>query len=232
MRNISMVYRTDLVETHALRGFDLRVDRGEFVAVTGPSGAGKTTVMGIAGLLEAPTSGQYLLDGMRVSALPDHERSALRSRKIGFVFQSFNLVPELDLRNNVEMPLRYAGVPRKERKRRAESALGLVGLSARMSHFPTQLSGGQQQRAAIARAIAGEPPLLLADEPTGNLDSGMAQGILALLDQLNAHGTTIVMVTHDPILAARASRRIRMLDGRIVGPPEPASEHAPEMAAC
>jgi putative ABC transport system ATP-binding protein len=232
MRNISMVYRTDLVETHALRGFDLRVDRGEFVAVTGPSGAGKTTVMGIAGLLETPTSGQYLLDGTPVNTLPDHGRSALRSRKIGFVFQSFNLVPELDLRNNVELPLRYAGVPVKERKRRAESALGLVGLSARMNHFPAQLSGGQQQRAAIARAIAGEPSLLLADEPTGNLDSGMAQGILALLDQLNAHGTTIVMVTHDPILAVRASRRIRKLDGRIIGPQEPAPERAPEMASC
>jgi putative ABC transport system ATP-binding protein len=232
MRNISMVYRTDLVETHALRGFDLRVDRGEFVAVTGPSGAGKTTVMGIAGLLETPTSGQYLLDGTPVNTLPDHERSVLRSRKIGFVFQSFNLVPELDLRNNVELPLRYAGVPVKERKRKAESALGLVGLSARMNHFPAQLSGGQQQRAAIARAIAGEPSLLLADEPTGNLDSGMAQGILALLDQLNAHGTTIVMVTHDPILAVRASRRIRMLDGRIIGPQEPAPERAPEMASC
>ena len=217
MRGISMAYRTDLVETHALRGFDLVVKPGEFVAVTGPSGSGKTTFLSIAGLLETASAGSYLLDGQPVEALSDRQRSELRARSIGFVFQSFNLIPELDLRNNVELPLRYGGMPAAERRRRTDAALHMVGLGTRMEHFPSQLSGGQQQRAAIARAIVTEPSLLLADEPTGNLDSTMAQEILELLEQLNERGTTIVMVTHDPVLAARAGRRVRLLDGCVVG---------------
>ena len=230
MRDVSMVYRTDFVETHALRQFDLTVRPGEFVAVTGPSGSGKTTFLSIAGLLETASSGAYLLDGKSVASLSDRQRSDLRARKIGFVFQSFNLIPELDLRNNVELPLRYGGMAATERKRRADEALHMVGLGTRMDHFPSQLSGGQQQRAAIARAVAGEPSLLLADEPTGNLDSGMAQGILELLEQLNAQGTTIVMVTHDPVIAARAGRRVRLLDGKVVREPSP-KVHAGESVA-
>ncbi len=225
MRGISMAYRTDLVETHALRGFDLVVKPGEFVAVTGPSGSGKTTFLSIAGLLETASAGSYLLDGQPVEALSDRQRSELRARSIGFVFQSFNLIPELDLRNNVELPLRYGGMPAAERRRRTDAALHMVGLGTRMEHFPSQLSGGQQQRAAIARAIVTEPSLLLADEPTGNLDSAMAQEILELLERLNERGTTIVMVTHDPVLAARAGRRVRLLDGCVVSESDPAMMH-------
>ena len=225
MRGISMAYRTDLVETHALRGFDLVVKPGEFVAVTGPSGSGKTTFLSIAGLLETASAGSYLLDGRPVEALSDRQRSELRARSIGFVFQSFNLIPELDLRNNVELPLRYGGMPAAERRRRTDAALHMVGLGTRMEHFPSQLSGGQQQRAAIARAIVTEPSLLLADEPTGNLDSAMAQEILELLERLNERGTTIVMVTHDPVLAARAGRRVRLLDGCVVSESDPAMMH-------
>lgn len=225
MRGISMAYRTDLVETHALRAFDLVVKPGEFVAVTGPSGSGKTTFLSIAGLLETASAGSYLLDGQPVEALSDRQRSELRARSIGFVFQSFNLIPELDLRNNVELPLRYGGMPAAERRRRTDAALHMVGLGTRMEHFPSQLSGGQQQRAAIARAIVTEPSLLLADEPTGNLDSAMAQEILELLEQLNERGTTIVMVTHDPVLAARARRRVIMEDGHAM--PSQPSNHNP-----
>jgi putative ABC transport system ATP-binding protein len=216
MRQVSMVYRNDVVETHALREFDLTVHPGEFVALTGPSGSGKTTFLSIAGLLETQTSGDYLLDGVGVASLSDRQRSDIRAKKLGFVFQSFNLIPELDLRNNVELPLRYGGIPANERRRRTDAALHMVGLGTRMDHFPSQLSGGQQQRAAIARAIVGQPRLLLADEPTGNLDPRMAQEILELLAELNANGTTIVLVTHDPILASRASRRVRLLDGAVV----------------
>ena len=225
MRGISMAYRTDLVETHALRAFDLVVKPGEFVAVTGPSGSGKTTFLSIAGLLETASAGSYLLDGQPVEALSDRQRSELRARSIGFVFQSFNLIPELDLRNNVELPLRYGGMPAAERRRRTDAALHMVGLGTRMEHYPSQLSGGQQQRAAIARAIVTEPSLLLADEPTGNLDSAMAQEILELLERLNERGTTIVMVTHDPVLAARAGRRVRLLDGCVVSESDPAMMH-------
>lgn len=216
MRQVSMVYRNDLVETHALRQFELAIRPGEFVAITGPSGSGKTTFLSIAGLLETPSSGEYFLDGQEVGGLSDRQRSEVRNREIGFIFQSFNLIPELDLRNNVELPLRYGGMPAAEGRRRAEAALHMVGLGTRMEHFPSQLSGGQQQRAAIARAIVCEPRLLLADEPTGNLDSGAAQGILELLGRLHDEGATIVLVTQDPVIAARATRRVRLLDGRLV----------------
>ena len=213
MRQVSKVYRTELVETHALRALDLHVREGEFVAVTGPSGSGKTTFLNIAGLLETFTGGTYLLDGADVSGLSDDARSKLRNQKIGFIFQSFNLIPDLNLFDNCDVPLRYRGMNAAERRRRIEEALGQVGLGSRMKHYPTELSGGQQQRAAIARALAGTPRLLLADEPTGNLDSQMARGVMELLEEINTAGTTIVMVTHDPELAARAQRNVHIVDG-------------------
>ena len=213
MRQVTKVYRTELVETHALRSLDLHVKEGEFVAVTGPSGSGKTTFLNIAGLLETFTGGTYVLDGQDVSGLSDDARSQLRNRKIGFIFQSFNLIPDLNLFDNVDVPLRYRGMSGAERKQRIEDALSRVGLGSRMKHFPAELSGGQQQRAAIARALAGSPRLLLADEPTGNLDSQMARGVMELLEEINGQGTTIVMVTHDPELAARAQRNVHIVDG-------------------
>ena len=213
MKNISKVFRTEMVETHALRGLDLQVDEGEFVAVTGPSGSGKTTFLNIAGLLETFTDGEYVLDGENVRGLSDDARSRLRNRKIGFIFQGFNLIPDLNLFDNVDVPLRYRGLPSSERKKRIEKALADVGLASRMRHYPSELSGGQQQRVAIARALAGEPRLLLADEPTGNLDSQMARGVMELLEDINHQGTTIVMVTHDAELAARAQRNVHIVDG-------------------
>ncbi|MBO9716882.1 MAG: ABC transporter ATP-binding protein [Pseudoxanthomonas sp.] len=213
MRQVSKIYRTAMVETHALRSLDLHVRDGEFVAVTGPSGSGKTTFLNIAGLLETFTEGDYFLDGENVRGMSDDARSRLRNHKIGFIFQGFNLIPDLNLFDNVDVPLRYRGLPAADRKARIEKALAQVGLASRMKHFPAELSGGQQQRVAIARALAGEPKLLLADEPTGNLDSQMARGVMELLEQINAAGTTIVMVTHDPELAARAQRNVHIVDG-------------------
>ena len=213
MQAVSKVYRTELVETHALRALDLHVKEGEFVAVTGPSGSGKTTFLNIAGLLETFTGGEYHLDGVDVKGLGDNARSRLRNEKIGFIFQSFNLIPGLNLFDNVDVPLRYRCMPASERRLRIEDSLGLVGLGSRMKHYPNELSGGQQQRAAIARALAGSPRLLLADEPTGNLDSQMARSVMELLEDINAEGTTVVMVTHDPELAARAQRNVHIVDG-------------------
>ncbi len=215
MKNISMVYRTDLVETHALREFSLEVAEGDFVSVTGPSGSGKTTFLNIAGLLEQFTDGRYELDGRDISSLSDAESSAVRNEKIGFIFQSFNLIPDLNLFDNIDVPLRYRGFNAAERKRRIEKVLETVGLASRMKHLPSQLSGGQQQRVAIARALAGEPRFLLADEPTGNLDSHMAMSVMELLSEINSNGTTIIMVTHDPALADMASRNVHILDGRV-----------------
>jgi putative ABC transport system ATP-binding protein len=215
MQNVTKIYRTDVIETRALREVTLTVDAGEFVAVTGPSGSGKTTFLNVAGLLEPFESGTYHLDGADVSRLTDRERSRLRNVKIGFVFQSFNLIPDLDIYDNVDVPLRYRGLKFGERDKRIMTALELVGLSSRAKHLPSQLSGGQQQRAAIARAIAAEPAFLLADEPTGNLDSEMATQVMDLLGQINAMGTTIVMVTHDPDLARRANRIVHVVDGQV-----------------
>ena len=215
MQNISKVYRAGQVETHALREFSLDVAEGEFVSVTGPSGSGKTTFLNIAGLLESFTSGRYALDGRDVFALSDAELSAVRNEKIGFIFQSFNLIPDLNLFDNVDVPLRYRGFNSAERKRRIEKVLETVGLASRMKHLPSQLSGGQQQRVAIARALAGEPRFLLADEPTGNLDSHMAMSVMELIADINLNGTTIIMVTHDPVLAEMASRNVHILDGRV-----------------
>ncbi len=213
MQAVTKVFRTEHVETHALRSLDLDVGEGEFVAVTGPSGSGKTTFLNVAGLLEGITSGRYELDGEDVSRLGDEALSKLRGRKIGFIFQGFNLVPELDIYNNVELPLRYRGIPRGERKKKVEEALSRVGLTSRMRHRPSQLSGGQQQRVAIARALAGSPQLLLADEPTGNLDSEMANGVMELITEIHRAGATIVMVTHSKELADRAQRTVQIIDG-------------------
>lgn len=215
MKDISKVYKTDLVETHALRDFNLSVNEGEFVAVTGPSGSGKTTFLNIAGLLEGFTAGDYFLDGVNISNLSDNKSAAIRNEKIGFIFQGFNLIPDLNLAENVEVPLRYRGFSSQERKRRMERALEQVGLASRMRHLPSQLSGGQQQRVAIARALAGEPRFLLADEPTGNLDSLMARQVMELLENINRAGTTIIMVTHDVELARRAQRNIQIVDGQV-----------------
>jgi putative ABC transport system ATP-binding protein len=215
MSNVSKVYRTESVETHALREFSLEVDEGEFISVTGPSGSGKTTFLNIAGLLEDFNDGSYKLDGKDVSGLNDNERSHLRNEKIGFIFQSFNLIPELDIFDNVDVPLRYRGFNAAERKKRIDHVIDMVGLASRKKHLPAQLSGGQQQRVAIARALAGEPRFLLADEPTGNLDSEMAESVMQLLEEINSNGTTIIMVTHEPNLAARAQRNILVRDGRI-----------------
>ena len=215
MTHISKVFRTDLVQTHALRDFSLVVKEGEFVAVTGPSGSGKTTFLNIAGLLETFDTGSYVLDGKDVSHLDDAARSRLRNEKIGFIFQGFNLIPDLSVFDNVDVPLRYRGFDGRERRRRIEAALEQVGLASRAKHLPSQLSGGQQQRVAIARALAGTPRILFADEPTGNLDSLMARQVLEMLEEINAKGTTIVMVTHDPELARRAHRNIHVMDGQV-----------------
>jgi putative ABC transport system ATP-binding protein len=215
MQNIGKVFRTDVVETHALRNFSLKVGPGEFVAITGHSGSGKTTFLNVAGLLEELDSGRYVFDGQDVSKLTDNQRSHIRNEKIGFIFQGFNLIPDLNIYDNVEAPLHYRRMPAAERKRRILSALERVGLSSRMKHIPSQLSGGQQQRVAIARAIAGEPRVILADEPTGNLDTTMSNQIMELLLQINGAGTTILMVTHNPELATQAHRQVHIVDGKI-----------------
>ncbi len=215
MQNISKVYRTRVIQTYALRDFSLEVGEGEFVAVTGPSGSGKTTFLNIAGILEEFDSGNYILDGVDVGSMNDRVRSNIRNEKIGFIFQSFNLIPDLNIFDNVDVPLRYRKMSAGERKDRIENALETVGLSARMKHLPAELSGGQQQRVAIARALAGSPRFVLADEPTGNLDSLMARQVMELLEKINESGVTIIMVTHDPELARRAHRNIYLLDGQV-----------------
>jgi putative ABC transport system ATP-binding protein len=221
LENVRKVYRTGLLETEALADATMQVARGEFVAVMGPSGSGKTTLLSVIGLLDGIDGGRYQLDGKDVGDLSDAATTAMRNLHIGFVFQSFNLIPDFDVFDNVAAPLVYRGMPRAERRRRVEASLERVGLTARRHHLPGQLSGGQQQRAAIARALAGEPRLLLADEPTGNLDSAMARQIIDLLLEINAAGTTILMVTHDADLAARAQRTLHVLDGRVIDPQRP-----------
>jgi putative ABC transport system ATP-binding protein len=215
MHDVSKIYRADLIETYALRQFSLEVTEGEFIAVTGPSGSGKTTFLNVAGLLEEFDSGSYELEGFDVRRLSDDARSRLRNERIGFIFQSFNLIPDLNVYDNVDVPLRYRRLTARDRNERISSALELVGLGSRMKHLPSQLSGGQQQRVAIARAIAGDPAFLLADEPTGNLDSLMSRQVMDLLEQINEMGTTIVLVTHDPELARRAQRNVHLIDGQI-----------------
>jgi len=215
MQGLSKVYRTQMIETHALRGFEIHVREGEFVTVTGPSGSGKTTFLNIAGLLETFDGGEYTLDGVDVKGLNDDQRSRLRNEKLGFIFQGFNLIPDLNLFDNVDVPLRYRGFSGAQRSERIKSALATVGLASRMKHYPAELSGGQQQRVAIARALAGTPRVLLADEPTGNLDSQMARSVMELLEEINVNGTTIIMVTHDPELAVRAQRNVHIIDGQV-----------------
>lgn len=215
MNNVSKIYRTELIETHALRDINLHVEEGEFISVTGPSGSGKSTFLNIAGLLEQFDQGDYFLDGQNVGGLSDDRLSTIRNEKIGFIFQGFNLIPELTLYDNVDVPLCYRGLKAADRKKRITDALEMVGLASRMQHHPAQLSGGQQQRVAIARAIAGSPRFLLADEPTGNLDSLMARQVMELLEDINRQGTTIIMVTHDHQLAKRAHRNVQILDGQV-----------------
>ena len=216
IENLSKVFRTEEVETVALDGVSLQVSEGEFVAIMGPSGCGKSTLLNIMGLLDNPTSGNYLLDGEEVGSLKESQRTSVRKGKIGFVFQSFNLIDELNVEENVELPLKYLGVPQKERKQRTTEILRRLELSHRAKHFPQQLSGGQQQRVAIARAVIMNPKLILADEPTGNLDSKNGLEVMQLLTQLNAEGTTIVMVTHSQRDASYANRIINLFDGQIV----------------
>jgi putative ABC transport system ATP-binding protein len=215
MIDVSKIYRTELIETHALRNVNLEIEEGEFVSVTGPSGSGKTTFLNLTGLLESFEQGEYFFDGQNVRGLNDSQMSEIRNEKIGFVFQSFNLIPDLPVFDNVDVPLRYRRLGAKERRDRIERAIATVGLTSRLKHLPTQLSGGQQQRVAIARALAGEPRILLADEPTGNLDSVMAGQVMELLHEINGNGTTIIMVTHDPELASRAQRNIQIFDGEV-----------------
>ena len=215
MKNVNKIFQIADIQTHALRDFSLTVNEGDFLSVTGPSGSGKTTFLNIAGLLETYTNGDFLLDGEDVGQLNDKGRSRMRNEKIGFIFQGFNLIPDLNLFDNVDVPLRYRGFNSKERKRRILENLDRVGLASRMKHLPSQLSGGQQQRVAIARALATDPRFLLADEPTGNLDSEMAQGVMSLLEEINQQGTTIIMVTHDAALAKRARRQVQVKDGRV-----------------
>ena len=215
LKSVSKTYGAGDVAVHALRGIDLRVERGDFVAVMGASGSGKSTLMNLIGCLDVPSEGRYLLEGIDVSRLDDYELAFIRNRKIGFVFQSYNLVPRTTALRNVELPLIYARVPKSERRRRAEEALVAVGVGDRMHHVPSQLSGGQQQRVAIARAIVTEPAIVLADEPTGNLDSASGREVMEIFVGLNRAGRTIVMITHEADIAAYAKRLIHLVDGRV-----------------
>ena len=214
--NLQKYFRTEEVETRALRGVDIQVREGEFVAIMGPSGCGKSTLLNVLGLLDNPTSGRYHLQGTDVSALSEDDRTRLRRGVIGFVFQSFNLIDELNVRENIELPLLYMGVPAAERAPRIKEAMERMGIDHRAFHYPNQLSGGQQQRVAIARAVVTRPQLILADEPTGNLDSTNGKEVMSLLRQLNESGTTVVMVTHSQRDASYATRTINLFDGEVV----------------
>ena len=216
LEDITKTFQTDEVETHALSGVHLEIASGDYLCIAGPSGCGKSTLLSILGLLESPTSGTYLLDGKPVSSLGAPERARIRNQRIGFVFQSFNLIGDLTVSENVELPLSYGGMEASERRGRVSEALERVGMAHRRSHFPSQLSGGQQQRVAVARALAGKPAILLADEPTGNLDSRNGEAVMELLRNLHREGTTICMVTHDPRFARHAERTVYLFDGRIV----------------
>ena len=216
LTGIKKVFYTDEVETHALSDIHLEIRKGEYLAIAGPSGCGKTTLLSILGLLDSPTEGSYILDGQPVSRLTAAERARVRNRQIGFIFQAFNLIGDLTVYENVELPLTYRGMPAEERRTRVQAALERVGMSHRMKHFPAQLSGGQQQRVAVARAVAGEPAILLADEPTGNLDSTNGEAVMELLRELHQAGATICMVTHDARYARHAERSVHLFDGKVV----------------
>ncbi len=225
---VTKVFLTDEVETHALSGIHLEIRNGEYISIAGPSGCGKTTLLSILGLLDTPSDGKYWLNGKQVADLSFSERARIRNREIGFIFQAFNLIGDLTVYENVELPLTYRGMPSKERKERVQEALERVGMSHRMKHYPSQLSGGQQQRVAVARAVVGKPSILLADEPTGNLDSRNSESVMELLEELHKEGATICMVTHDPRFARYAQRTIHLFDGRVVeeeqGPQREAEE--------
>jgi putative ABC transport system ATP-binding protein len=216
LEGVTKVFYTDEVETHALAGIHLDLNKGEYVSISGPSGCGKSTLLSILGLLDTPTSGTYILNGQSVANLNLSQRARIRNREVGFIFQAFNLIGDLTVYENVELPLTYRGMPSAERKKRVNDALERVGMAHRTKHFPSQLSGGQQQRVAVARAVVGEPSILLADEPTGNLDSTNGEAVMDLLRELHRAGATICMVTHDPRYAQYAQRTISLFDGRIV----------------
>jgi putative ABC transport system ATP-binding protein len=220
MEDIRKVFTTEEVETHALSGVHLEIRAGEYVSITGPSGCGKTTLLSILGLLDSPTSGRYWLDGHEVHELSAADRAHFRNRRIGFIFQSFNLIGDLTVAENVELPLTYRGMPAPERRQRVQTALERVNMGHRVNHLPSQLSGGQQQRVAVARALAGDPIILLADEPTGNLDSRNGEAVMELLRDLHRAGSTICMVTHDPRFAKYAARAVHLFDGRVVSEQE------------
>ena len=216
LRAVQKVFYTEEVETHALSQIDLRITPGEYVSIAGPSGSGKTTLLSILGLLDTPTDGEYVLNGNQVANLSASERARVRNREIGFIFQSFNLIGDLNVYENVELPLTYRGMSKSERKERVMAALERVGMTHRVKHMPSQLSGGQQQRVAVARAVCGDPSILLADEPTGNLDSGNASAVMDLMSELHQGGATICMVTHDPRWAEHAQRTVHLFDGQVV----------------
>jgi putative ABC transport system ATP-binding protein len=216
VENLHKVFITEEVETHALAGIHLTIAQGEYVSIAGPSGCGKSTLMAILGLLDSPTEGEYWLSGEPVATLSASQRARIRNRQVGFIFQSFNLIGDLTVHENVELPLTYRGMPSSERKQRVHEALERVGMSHRMKHYPAQLSGGQQQRVAVARAVVGRPSIVLADEPTGNLDSNNGEAVMGLLAELHREGATICMVTHDPRYARNAQRTVHLFDGRIV----------------
>ncbi len=216
LQDVTKVFTTDEVETHALAGIELRIRKGEYVSISGPSGCGKSTLLAILGLLDSPSQGSYVLNDTRVDQMKLSERARVRNREIGFIFQAFNLIGDLNVYENVELPLTYRSTPSAERKTLVKDALERVGMSHRMKHYPSQLSGGQQQRVAVARALAGHPSILLADEPTGNLDSANGEAVMSLLSELHKDGATICMVTHDPRYARCAERGITLFDGRIV----------------
>jgi putative ABC transport system ATP-binding protein len=217
IEQLTKVFYTDEIETHALSGVHLAIERGEYVAMSGPSGCGKSTLLSIIGLLDTPTAGRYQLNGKEVANLDFADRSRIRNQEIGFIFQSFNLIGDLSVAENVELPLTYrTGMPAAERKKRVQESLERVNMAHRMRHYPAQLSGGQQQRVAVARALAGSPSILLADEPTGNLDSKNGEAVMRLLKELHDEGATICMVTHDPRFAAHAERQIHLFDGKVV----------------
>jgi putative ABC transport system ATP-binding protein len=216
LQGVTKVFLTDEVETHALAGIDMAIERGEYVSIAGPSGCGKSTLLSILGLLDTPSRGSYHLNGRQVAELTASERARVRNREIGFIFQSFNLIGDLSVFENVELPLTYRGMGGAERRQRVQQALERVGMAHRAKHLPSQLSGGQQQRVAVARAVAGEPLILLADEPTGNLDSKSGESVMDLMEELHQTGATICMVTHDPRYARHAQRSIHLFDGRVV----------------
>src|SRR5262245_450864 len=220
LQGVTKVFLTDEVETHALAGIDMTVERGEYVSIAGPSGCGKSTLLSILGLLDTPSKGTYTLNGRQVADLSPSERARVRKREIGFIFQSFNLIADLSVFENAELPLTYRGMGGTERRQRVQSALERVGMAHRAKHLPSQLSGGQQQRVAVARAVAGEPLILLADEPTGNLDSKSGESVMDLMAELHQSGATICMVTHDPRYARHAQRSIHLFDGRVAEAPE------------